>query len=130
MQDPNRRRVILPLSQQQRHQVSLAHREVPAPRTPVSYENVPAPLDPDASGTGGAVVVAVLAMNNILRAYQCPLRPIGVMQFSSSIVIESVFEELGFGLKLVDDAGLVRGKNIAQGGSGLSGAIRPERWEW
>ena len=90
MQDTNRRRVILPLSQQQRHQVSLAPREVRAPRTPVSYEDVPAPLDPDASGTGGAVVVAVLDMNRIPRAYQCPLRPIGVMQFSSSIVIESV----------------------------------------
>ena len=36
------------------------------------------------------MVVAVLAMNRIPRAYQCPLRPIGVMQFSSSIVIESV----------------------------------------
>ena len=43
---------------------------------------------------------------------------------------ECVAVELGFGLEFVDDAGLVRGKNVAQGGYGLSGAIRSERWEW
>ena len=43
---------------------------------------------------------------------------------------ERVSEELGFGLELVDDAGHVRGKNVAQGGYELSGAIRSERWEW
>ena len=64
-------RVILPLSQQQqRRRVSLtvAPREAAAPRTPLSYDDVPAPLDPDASGTGGTVAVLAEATRTPSRA--------------------------------------------------------------
>lgn len=51
-------RVIVPLSQQ-RHAAAAPRRAVP--RTPLSYDDVPAPQDPDTSGTGGAVAVLVEA---------------------------------------------------------------------
>ncbi|KAF8272116.1 hypothetical protein EI94DRAFT_1719030 [Lactarius quietus] len=62
-------RVILPLSHQQQRRRSsptVAPRgEAAAPRTPLSYDDVPAPQGPDSgtgpSGTGGAAAAAVMA---------------------------------------------------------------------
>ncbi|KAI9467140.1 hypothetical protein BJY52DRAFT_1219923 [Lactarius psammicola] len=63
-------RVIVPLGQQQQHRraspIAAAPRGAP-PRTPLSYDDVPAPQDPDTNGTGGAVAVLVEATSTPSR---------------------------------------------------------------